>query len=93
MVILGIAEFFGNIWPLVVTIVIGALIGWIAGILMGSKGGLIRNVIIGILGAFVGGILGSLIPFTGNIPFGSFIMAVVGAVLVIWVVRFLSGKK
>lgn len=38
-------------------ILIGALIGWLAGIIMKSKGGFVRNAIMGILGGVVAGIL------------------------------------
>ncbi len=58
-------------------ILIGALIGWLAGIIMKSKGGFVRNAIMGILGGVVAGIL--LPGWLGY--FGS----VIGACLVIWV--------
>lgn len=91
MVILTIASFFTSVWSILVSIVIGALIGWVASIIMGSKGGLIKNIIVGVIGAFVGGLIGKLIPGnTGNwVGLG---LAVLGAVLVIWVARKISGK-
>ena len=36
------------------SLILGALIGWIAGKLMGSRGGLIRNLILGVVGSAVG---------------------------------------
>lgn len=44
-----------------VSLFIGALVGWIAGKIMHSKGGLIRNIVLGLLGGALGGWLGSLI--------------------------------
>ena len=32
------------------SIIVGGLIGWLAGKLMGSKGGILRNIILGIVG-------------------------------------------
>jgi len=40
---------------IVLWIIVGGLAGWIAGIIMKSKGGLLRNIIIGIVGALLAG--------------------------------------
>ena len=45
------------LWDLIWSILIGALVGWVAGIIMKSKGGFVRNAIMGILGGVVAGIL------------------------------------
>ncbi len=62
---------------LIIDIVIGALVGWVAGIIMKSKGGFVRNAIMGILGGVVAGLL--LPGWLG------YVGAVLGACLVIWV--------
>ena len=49
-----------------VSLFIGALVGWIAGKIMHSKGGLIRNIVLGLLGGALGGWLGSLIGIGGS---------------------------
>ena len=36
------------------SIIVGGVIGWLAGKLMGSKGGVLRNIILGIVGSGVG---------------------------------------
>ena len=36
------------------SIIVGGLIGWLAGKLMGSRGGILRNIILGIVGSGVG---------------------------------------
>ena len=43
-----------DIKNIIITCVIGAVSGWIASLIMNSKGGLIRNIIMGIVGGFVG---------------------------------------
>ena len=35
---------------ILVSLLIGALVGWLAGKIMHSKGGLIRNIVLGLLG-------------------------------------------
>lgn len=62
---------------IIISILIGALVGWVAGIIMKSKGGFIRNAIMGILGGAVAGLL--LPGWLG------YVGSVIGACLVIWV--------
>lgn len=62
---------------LIFEILIGALVGWVAGLIMKSKGGFVRNAIMGIIGGFVAGLL--LPGWLG------YVGAVIGACLVIWV--------
>jgi len=93
MFILSLSSFFGNFWNIIIMLLVGALVGFIASIIMGSRGGLIRNIIIGILGSLVGSILGSFIPISGNIAYGSILLSIVGAILVIWIIRFLGAKR
>ena len=38
---------------MICSLILGALIGWIASKLMGSRGGLIRNLILGVVGSAV----------------------------------------
>ncbi|MFW5893331.1 MAG: GlsB/YeaQ/YmgE family stress response membrane protein [Bacillota bacterium] len=71
-------------------IIFGALVGWIAAILMKSRRrGLIRNIVIGIVGSFIGGWIGSVfgVGSTGSFTAESFVTALVGAILLIWFLR------
>ncbi len=74
---------FNLLW----TLICGALIGWIAGILMGSKGGLLRNICVGIAGSALGSFLCSVIGIYayGMIP--SLIVDVAGACLLLWIIH------
>lgn len=74
-------------------LVLGALAGWIAGMLVGKdeKSSLIRNIIVGIIGAFIGGALMNLI---GNTPGGvtglnlySVAISVLGAVILLAIMK------
>lgn len=72
---------------LLVFLLIGAIAGWIAGLLMKGKGfGLAGNIVIGIIGALVGGFLFGLLGIHAGGFLGSIITATIGAVLLIWVI-------
>ena len=72
---------------ILVSLALGALAGWIAGIIMKSKSGLLLNIILGLVGGIVGGWVLSLFKLSLPGILGSIIGAVIGACLVIFVVR------
>jgi uncharacterized membrane protein YeaQ/YmgE (transglycosylase-associated protein family) len=47
----------------IVWLIVGGLIGWVASSLMGTREGLLLNIVVGIVGAFVAGIV--LTPLLG----------------------------
>ena len=70
-----------------VWIIFGALVGWIASLIMGTdqqQGGL-ANIIVGILGALIGGFLARQLGAGDVTGFNimSFLVALVGAVILI----------
>ena len=80
---------------IILWLIVGAIAGWLAGIIMKSKGSLIRNIILGIAGALLGGFIVRLLggDLDGFSIFG-FLVAIAGACLVIFLFRlFFSGKK
>ena len=73
----------------VVFLVIGAVAGWLASLILGG-GGLLRNLIVGVIGAFVGGWLLSVANISlpvGNALLAQVIQATIGAIVVIVVAR------
>jgi uncharacterized membrane protein YeaQ/YmgE (transglycosylase-associated protein family) len=56
---------------------------------------LLKNILLGIIGGFLGGGLVQLIGGSGVNGFNlySFIVALLGAIIVIWLVRLVKGKK
>lgn len=71
-------------------IIVGGLAGWIASkVMKGGSMGLLGNIIVGIIGAFVGGFIVNLIGGKGvtGINIWSILVAVLGAIVFIWVVR------
>ncbi len=74
---------------IILWIVFGALVGWIASMLMGTREGLIMDIVVGIIGAVIGGFLMSLIgqAGVGVFNFYSFLVALLGACVLIAIIR------
>lgn len=72
-------------------LLVGALIGWIAGLIMKGKGfGFLGNIVIAILGSMVGGLVFNKIL---HLNVGSFFSAIGGAILLLFLIRLVSNKK
>ena len=76
----------------------GAIVGWLAGLIMKSKAGLLWNIILGIIGSIVGGFIASLLGFgslAGGFSFNpvNIIISIAGACLVIVIARALKIVK
>ena len=75
-------------------LVMGAIVGWLAGKVMSGHGyGIIWDIVLGIVGSFVGGFIFSLI--FGTAPSGlviSFIVAFIGAVILVALVRLIRRE-
>ena len=63
----------------IVSLLIGALVGWIAGKIMNSKGGLVKNILVGLVGGLIG------VSATGWIS--SILIGIGGSCLLIWLMR------
>ncbi len=79
-------------------IIVGLIAGWLAGAVMRGGGyGLVGDIIIGIVGAIIGGFLaGALfgIPNAVNgINVGSIIVAFLGAIVLIAILRAVGGPR
>lgn len=72
-------------------IVFGAIVGFIASAVMGTGEGLVMDIIFGIVGAILGGWLMSFFGKGGVTGFNlySFLVAILGAVVLIAIVRAL----
>ena len=76
----------------IISIILGALAGWIAENVMKFDTGLLMNIVLGIVGAMVGNFLLSLIGvgLTGIV--GQLIVAVLGACILIYVYRMIKSR-
>jgi len=75
---------------LVLFLLIGALAGYIAGLIMNGSGfGPVGNILVGIVGAFLGGFLFRLLGIVAFGLLGQLIFAVLGALLFLWLLTFI----
>jgi uncharacterized membrane protein YeaQ/YmgE (transglycosylase-associated protein family) len=76
-------------------IVLGAVAGFIANMIMGSREGLLMMIVLGIVGAVVGGFVAGTLLHVADISglnLESLVVAVLGAVGVIFVAQRLGGR-
>lgn len=81
-----------GIESIVAIIIIGAIAGWLAGIIVKGFGfGLLGNIVVGIVGAFVAGMIFPVIGlgFGGGI-LGAIIHATIGAVILLFLIRLVK---
>ena len=74
----------------IVTLLIGAVAGWLAGQIMGTKHSLLINIILGLVGGVVGGLLFSLVGLGAQGVLGwvgAILISTVGACVLIWLYR------
>jgi uncharacterized membrane protein YeaQ/YmgE (transglycosylase-associated protein family) len=80
----------GIIW----WIVVGLIAGWATGKLMkGSGYGWLMDIVIGIIGAVIGGYVMSALGFFGGGLIYSIIVAIIGACILVALVRLFTGRK
>jgi uncharacterized membrane protein YeaQ/YmgE (transglycosylase-associated protein family) len=72
----------------IVFLVIGAIAGWLAGLILKGGGfGLVGNIIVGILGALIGGWLFKMLKISiGGDWLGPIVTATAGAVVLLFVI-------
>ena len=72
---------------LIAWIVIGAIAGWLAGLLVKGYGfGLIGNVVVGIVGAAIAGFLASYLHLYTASTVGNIVAATIGALILLFLV-------
>lgn len=83
---MGLVEFLA--W-----LVFGGLAGWIASMIVGKNAqmGVLANIVVGIIGAFIGGLL--LPNDADRFDLGSFLAAIVGAVILLVLVNLITGRR
>ena len=85
-------------YGIILWIVVGALAGWVGSMIMGTnaKQGAIMNIVVGIIGAVLGGFITRSVfgDSSGNNGlFASFGVALLGACVLIGIVKLVSGKS
>ncbi|MFO0887886.1 MAG: GlsB/YeaQ/YmgE family stress response membrane protein [Isosphaeraceae bacterium] len=79
---------------LVYFLLIGLAAGWLAGQLTkGSSFGLINDLIIGVIGSMLGGVLFGLLGLSATGLFGNLVVATVGAIALLYLVRVINQRR
>lgn len=82
---------------IILWIIFGALAGWIASKIMNTdeEQGAIANIVVGIVGAIIGGFVFNLLGGDGVTGFNiySLIVAIVGAVILLAIIKAITGKR
>jgi len=75
-------------------IVFGLIVGVVGKLLMPGKdpGGFLATIAIGIIGALFGGMLGRMVGMYGQDDPVGFVMAVIGAILFLWLYRVIIRR-
>ncbi len=86
-----------NLGGILPAIILGGLAGWVASMIMKTDAsmGILANVVVGIIGAIIGNLLLPLFGLGGTTGFSiwSFIVALVGAVVLLFIVGMFRGGR
>jgi uncharacterized membrane protein YeaQ/YmgE (transglycosylase-associated protein family) len=76
---------------LLITLLIGGIIGWVASIMMKSDAqmGILANIVVGIVGSFLGHWIAGALGFAPDGP-ARYLVSLLGAMLLIGIVRALG---
>lgn len=78
---------------IILTIIFGGLVGWVASLIMHTDGqqGIVLNIVVGIVGAVIGGWLMGLLGASTSTGFSvyGFLVALLGACVLLAVLKFL----
>jgi uncharacterized membrane protein YeaQ/YmgE (transglycosylase-associated protein family) len=80
---------------LIAWIVVGAIAGFLANQIMGTREGLLRMIVLGVVGALVGGFVAMSLRLgaVDGINVESIAIATIGAIAVVFLARLASGRR
>lgn len=82
----------------IIVILAGAVIGWIASMIMGTNAsmGAIANIVVGLIGAVIGRFVAQLLniaPQGTNFSIGGLLFGVLGACILLGILKLVTGSK
>ncbi len=82
-------------WTIIGIIIFGLIVGLIARWLVPGAvpGGILTDIVVGIIGALIGGWLYRQFGHGGLTPLWSFLYALIGAVVLLLILRALTGRR
>jgi uncharacterized membrane protein YeaQ/YmgE (transglycosylase-associated protein family) len=80
---------------LIVTLIIGGVIGWLASLVMKTSAqmGIIANIVVGIIGAVLGFWLAGALGIVAVGSVGAWIVSIIGAVVLLAILKALNVYK
>jgi len=80
---------------LIIILIVGALVGWLAGMITKSGGGLIFDIIVGIVGALIAGFLfgGGASILNAPLNLMSIIYSLIGAIILLAVYKLVTRGR
>lgn len=73
---------------IIIWLIIGGVVGWLAGLIMRDNQGVIVNIIVGIVGAFIGGLIFNHGEINDSpLTVESFAVSLIGAVILLAIVN------
>ena len=79
---------------IIVSCIIGIIAGFLAGkIMKGSGYGILMDLVLGLVGGLIGGFIAGSLGIGGGGIIWSIIIATLGAVLLVWIVRMITGNR
>lgn len=80
-----------DITSILIFLAIGAVAGWLAGVIMSGGGfGILGDMVIGVIGAFIGGFAFGLLGLTASGLIGQIISATAGAIILLFILRLIK---
>jgi uncharacterized membrane protein YeaQ/YmgE (transglycosylase-associated protein family) len=75
---------------LIIILIIGALVGWLAGVIMRSGGGIVFDIVVGIVGALIAGFLfgGSILDAPLSVT--AILYSLVGAIILLAIYKLVT---
>ena len=80
---------------LIVTLIVGAVVGWLASIVMKTNAqmGAVLNIVVGIVGAWLGSLLFGMVGFAATSTISTLIVSIAGACALIVILKALGVLK
>jgi uncharacterized membrane protein YeaQ/YmgE (transglycosylase-associated protein family) len=76
---------------LLIVLVVGALVGWLASMIMRTGGGIIFDIVVGIVGALIAGLLfgGGASILNAPLNLASILYSILGAIILLAIVKLI----
>ena len=80
---------------IIIILVVGALVGWLAGLIMRSGGGIIFDIVVGIVGALIAGFLfgGGASILNAPLNITSILYSLLGAIILLAVYKLVMRGR